>query len=286
MPKAEYQKPEVGDETKLNGLMTWNNLKRIYDLEVIAGLTTGDSKKLISKINEIEPAHGGGEVVIDSNDILVSKAEKPSGEGGGYVSDTKIKDKIDEYDTELTRIATHLPINNGTTSANNIIISKAGTDKPVWGKITDDQISTTITKVASTSEKTDNVNYQLAFWNNTRTALHNNPDAVYNPQALTLTATNVNSRSSRKLKKDIEIYTKSAFDTLDKIDVVSFHFKDDITQADKVGFIAEDSPSLVAGLNYDKMDINNCVGLLIKAVQELKEENKELRNELNAIKNS
>ena len=60
----------------------------------------------------------------------------------------------------------------------------------------------------------------------------------------------------------------------------------DITQADKVGFIAEDSPSLVAGLNYDKMDINNCVGLLIKAVQELKEENKELRNELNAIKNS
>lgn len=290
MPKAEYQKPEVGDETKLNGLMTWNNLKKIYDLEVIAGLTTGDSKKLISKINEIEPEHGGGEVVIDSNDILVSKAEKPSGEGGGYVSDTKIKDKIDGYDAELTRIATHLPAGDGTADAGKIIISVKNKN-PVWGKITDNQISTTITNVAPKSETPiDEKEYGVAFWDNKKNAdtngLHYDKDVAYDPGNKTLTATNVNSRSSRKLKKDIEIYTKSAFDTLDKIDVVSFHFKDDITQADKVGFIAEDSPSLVAGLNYDKMDINNCVGLLIKAVQELKEENKELRNELNAIKNS
>jgi hypothetical protein len=287
LPQAREEFEE--DAEILVGLMTSENLKRISDLEMMAGWTTeGGVKNLVGSVNKISPVSGGGNVQIDTTHIHLV------GDSGDTLSTRLI-----ENASELDRLATQVPSNNTYNNTANQVIISVKNDNPVWGKITDNQINSTITKISpyngeghvnNVSRSLVDGEYPLALWNTTGTTLagktlqHN--DIVYSASTSTLTATNVTSRSSRALKKDIEIYKESAFDTLDKIDIVSFHFKDDATQADKVGFIAEDSPSLVAGLNHDKMDMNNCIGLLIKAVQELREENKELRNELNNIRNS
>jgi hypothetical protein len=258
-------------ESDIKGLMTPENLARIKRLENIAFPEVGEATNLIGSVNGEETEIAGGNVQIDTTHIYLS------GNTG-----TKLSDRLSSNANELVRLATQVP-NNSTfnTVANQVIISSANA-VPVWGKITDNQINTTITKISpKTPTPTNDTAYHIAFWNSDRTGLHNDEDVIYNPYSNTLTATNVTSRSSRTVKKDITTYTSSAFDTLNQIEIVSYHYKNDETQADKVGFIAEDSPELVAGINHDKMEMGNCIGLLIKAVQELKKENEELRRLLN-----
>ena len=47
----------------------------------------------------------------------------------------------------------------------------------------------------------------------------------------------------------------------------------------KIGFIADDTDSIFSGLNKDKMDVYNCIGMLLKAVQELNDKIKKLENQ-------
>jgi hypothetical protein len=89
-----------------------------------------------------------------------------------------------------------------------------------------------------------------------------------------------NAVSKRELKENIETVTYSALDLIDSVDVVSFNFKNDETKDYKVGFIADDTDKILSGKDNDKMDINNCIGVLLKAVQELREENRLLKIKL------
>jgi len=66
-------------------------------------------------------------------------------------------------------------------------------------------------------------------------------------------------------------------DIINKTDIVEFNYKDDLDKEYKVGFIADDTDSILSGVNKDHMDSGNSIGLLIKAMQELSNENKELR---------
>ena len=75
--------------------------------------------------------------------------------------------------------------------------------------------------------------------------------------------------SLRKLKKDIANYEGSAIDIINKINVVTFKYKDDPTEATHIGIIADDSPKEITGENHDTFDVPSAVGLLIKAVQEI-----------------
>lgn len=78
-----------------------------------------------------------------------------------------------------------------------------------------------------------------------------------------------------KYKKNIVDFSKSALDILKKVNIVSFEYKnDDMTH---IGFIADNAPNEVSGKNHDCMDINSCIGLLIKAVQEQQTEIENLR---------
>ena len=97
-------------------------------------------------------------------------------------------------------------------------------------------------------------------------------------------ANNCYSTSSRKFKKDISTYEGDALDVLNKVEVVNYHYKsDEEGKDDKVGFIAEDTPSILSTINMNRMDMTNCIGLLIKAVQELSADNKLLKEKLNDI---
>ena len=84
-----------------------------------------------------------------------------------------------------------------------------------------------------------------------------------------LSATSFNATSSRKAKKDIVPTSITAIDIINDTEIVDFKFKDDEDQVPHVGFIAEDTDPLLSTPNQDKMDYTNCIGVLLKAVQEL-----------------
>jgi hypothetical protein len=86
-----------------------------------------------------------------------------------------------------------------------------------------------------------------------------------------------NATSLRVKKTDIEAYEARALDLVDKVQVVSFKFKEDENKVKHIGFIADDTPTELSGPNKDSMSINDCIGVLLKAVQELRSEIRDLR---------
>jgi hypothetical protein len=89
--------------------------------------------------------------------------------------------------------------------------------------------------------------------------------------------------SARAMKKDIIPYDESALDIINNTDIVSFIYKNDTDNVKRVGFIADDTHEILATPNHDNMDVGNSIGLLLKAVQELSEENKILKERLDRV---
>ena len=87
--------------------------------------------------------------------------------------------------------------------------------------------------------------------------------------------------SQRKLKENIKPYTNSALDKINDISICSFNMKDDPSKDYRVGFIADDTDSIFSGPHHEYMDLNNCVGMLLKAVQELSDKVDKLEGKLN-----
>jgi hypothetical protein len=108
-------------------------------------------------------------------------------------------------------------------------------------------------------------------------------DSSGNFTAGAITATSFNATSKRIYKENISHYNKSSFEILNQVDVVTFNYKNDLNKEVRIGFIADDTPSELSGKDHDKMDLANTVGLLIKAVQELKAENEELKRKFKNV---
>lgn len=85
----------------------------------------------------------------------------------------------------------------------------------------------------------------------------------------TLKAAAYNTGSLRALKENIVDTSINALDIIDNTDIVEFNFISDKTKERRVGFIADDTDELLSGPLHDKMDLNNCIGVLLKAIQEL-----------------
>ena len=90
-------------------------------------------------------------------------------------------------------------------------------------------------------------------------------------------AAGFDTTSKRVLKDNIQKFDEKAMDILSNIEVVSYNFKADPQKKLKIGFIADDTHEYLSGKEHDRMDISNTLGLLIKAVQELKNEVDEIR---------
>lgn len=76
-------------------------------------------------------------------------------------------------------------------------------------------------------------------------------------------------QSARKYKKDIVRTDIDAVRMINDTEVVNFHYKDDENQYPRIGFIADDTDPLLSTPNQDKMDTTNCIGVLLKAIQQL-----------------
>lgn len=87
--------------------------------------------------------------------------------------------------------------------------------------------------------------------------------------------------SSIKLKEGIKDYTNDATSILNGVKVVDYNYIGDETP--KVGFIAEWTDPLLSTPDQNGVDTGNCIGLLIKAVQELSERLDNLEIRLNTL---
>lgn len=92
----------------------------------------------------------------------------------------------------------------------------------------------------------------------------------------------VNITSLRSSKTDITPTKHKAVEEINKIEIVDFFYKDDkYKENPKVGFIADDTNEIFSTPEKNSVDVYNCIGMLLKAVQELSAENKELRKKIN-----
>ncbi|SIN69247.1 tail fiber domain-containing protein [Chitinophaga niabensis] len=89
-------------------------------------------------------------------------------------------------------------------------------------------------------------------------------------------ATSFYQTSLRSLKKDIQPFDRSALAIMDKVQVRSFIFKADKEGKTNIGFIADEVPDEISTPGRKGVDQASTVALLVKSVQELNAENKEL----------
>lgn len=73
--------------------------------------------------------------------------------------------------------------------------------------------------------------------------------------------------SARSAKKDIKTFLGRALDIVNNTLIVSYKYKEE--EIPHIGFIADDTPEELTGPNKDIMSVNDCLGVLIKAIQEL-----------------
>ena len=90
--------------------------------------------------------------------------------------------------------------------------------------------------------------------------------------------------SSRKVKENVKPSLISALDVIDKVNIVNFNYIYDDEKTPHIGFIAEDTPELLSTPHKNKMDYTNCIGTLIKAVQEITKGIEELKKEVDSLK--
>lgn len=86
--------------------------------------------------------------------------------------------------------------------------------------------------------------------------------------------------SKREYKNNIEKYDENALDKINDVDIVRFNYKPEYGDPtiDRIGFIANDTDEIFSTHYHDRMDYMNCIGMLMKSVQELSLRVKELED--------
>ena len=100
----------------------------------------------------------------------------------------------------------------------------------------------------------------------------------------TIQANEFVANSSRKVKENIHPTVVSALDLIDKVAVVDFNYITDEEKKPHIGFIAEDTDPLLSTPHQKGMDYTNCIGTLIKAVQEITKGIEKLEKRLDEMK--
>lgn len=184
-----------------------------------------------------------------------------------------------------------------TASAVKTYVDNRIQDTVRTGTINFDGIKASSASFANTVSLTDN---------NSRIIVNGNDDASGTASAVSGTASiytkggieaekNIYSKANivglnngtyslRKLKENITPFRKSAVKLINDVKIVNYNYIADVEKNPKVGFIADDTDELFSTKNHNIMDQSNCIGILLKAVQELSNEVKKLKEEINDLK--
>ena len=139
------------------------------------------------------------------------------------------------------------------------------------------------------TEGNQTINNTLTVVKQLKIGKEGEPGIILNPNSESTFANNIRAfsfiaNSARSLKTDIKPTKYNAVDEINKIDVVDFYFKSDSKKENpKVGFIADDTDPIFSTKEKNSMDLYNTCGMLLKAVQELSAENKELRKRIEKL---
>jgi hypothetical protein len=88
--------------------------------------------------------------------------------------------------------------------------------------------------------------------------------------------------SSRSAKENIQPFSPSAVEILNEVDIVSYNYEVEQNDEDtRIGFIAEDTPTILSGNDHDRMDTVSVIGLVMKSVQEIDKRITNLENKKN-----
>lgn len=177
--------------------------------------------------------------------------------------------------------------NTAVEVSNANIAVKAATIDIGNDETTNLNIKGNLSKIEANTSVTINANSQVTTFggviNNTKYAFIASSGIKVNGDTEATTFTAV---SARKYKKNIVPTIHKAVDEINKIGIVDFNFKtDENNESPRIGFIADDTDEIFSTKSKDKMDIYNCIGMLLKAVQELSTENKELKNRISKLEN-
>jgi hypothetical protein len=100
-----------------------------------------------------------------------------------------------------------------------------------------------------------------------------------------LVGANIISTSDRDKKKNIELYKTSALDEICTTPVYTYHMEDDLdNEMKRIGIILQEAPVDTVDIKGKGIDLYQMVTMCWKAIQELKEENNNLKLELEEFK--
>ena len=81
-----------------------------------------------------------------------------------------------------------------------------------------------------------------------------------------------------KFKTNIKPFNKSGIELINSLDIVTFD-RNDSNIKNKIGIIADDSPSEILNEDHDAVDLYKTVFVLAKSIQELNAKIKELEKQ-------
>jgi hypothetical protein len=174
--------------------------------------------------------------------------------------------EIEMNDSIVNSPLDSITLTNGT---DNLVITKDGITSSMNFNI----IKATLRDSAISYSFNDVHLYKMGVFNPLKIIpimndLHFNSDATfYQP----LFASSFNTISSKEFKNSISEFKESALDILRKVNIISFNYLNENDSESHLGVIAENEDTVISGVNQDKIDLPNMVGLIVKAIQELKE---------------
>lgn len=85
-------------------------------------------------------------------------------------------------------------------------------------------------------------------------------------------ANSFNAVSLRSKKKEIEQLDKNALEIINSVNIVEFKYKEIENDRKHIGFIADDTEKILSGPKQDSFLIADTLAVVVKAIQELKQE--------------
>lgn len=222
----------------------------------VVGSALGLLNNSLLNLNPTEPLNITRVMNVDNAVVKALTATGLTVTGNVVLGTNGVPTSFDVYST--TRITGDVIV-NGSITAEGLNVSPKDPLKVNTATITESDSSVLYllgTKNTSKSEITNTVNIE-------------NGPSIYMDSSGTITATDITIVSSREAKENIKASELNALDLINGIDIVDYIYKMDPKAIPHIGFIAENTDPLLSTPKKNRMDYTNCIGVLLKAVQEL-----------------